>query len=87
MGYVVWTLILTMLLMVLWDTISDFDFNSFTSKDNAPPKAQHLFACALFSISVQDMKLKFDMPTRKKSLFWVFTSNKFSRFSSSYSNG
>ena len=48
-------------------TISNFDVSSFTSKDTVPPKAQHVLASALFSKSVQDMEVKFDMTTRKKT--------------------
>jgi len=44
-----------------------FDVRSFTSKDIVPPKAQHVLASALFSKSVQDMEVKFDMTTRKKT--------------------
>ena len=40
-------------------TILDFDVNSFTSKVIVPPKAQHILKSALFSKSVQDMKVKF----------------------------
>jgi len=50
-------------------TIQDFDVNSFTSKDIVPPKAQNVLASALFSKSVQDMKVKFDMTTRQKAIF------------------
>jgi len=46
-----------------------FDVSSFTSKDTVPPKAQHVFASALFSKSVQDMEVKFDMTTRQKAIF------------------
>jgi len=46
------------------DTIPAFDSSSFTSKDIVPPKAKHVLASALFSKSVQDMEVKFDMTTR-----------------------
>jgi len=49
--------------------IPDFDVSSFTSKDTVPPKAQHVLARALFSKSVQDMEVKFDMTTRQKAIF------------------
>jgi len=49
--------------------IPDFDVSSFTSKDTVPPKAQHVLASALFSKSVQDMQVKFDMTTRQKAIF------------------
>ena len=49
-------------------TISDFDVSIFTSKDTVPPKAQHVLASALFSESVQDMEVKFDMTTRQKAI-------------------
>jgi len=45
-------------------TIPDFDVSIFTSKDIIPPKSQHVLASALFSKSVQDMEVKFDMTTR-----------------------
>jgi len=48
---------------------ANFDVSSFTSKDTIPPKAQHVLATALFSKSVQDMKVKFDMTTRHKTFF------------------
>jgi len=49
--------------------IPDFDVSSFTSKDTIPPKAQHVLVSALFSKSVQDMEVKFDMSTRQKTIF------------------
>ena len=49
--------------------IPDFDVSSFTSKDTVPSKAQHVLASALFSKSVQDMEVKFDMTTRQKTIF------------------
>ena len=52
----------------LRDTIPDFDVSSFNSKDTGPPKARVL-ASALFSKSVQDMEVKFDMTTRQKTIF------------------
>jgi hypothetical protein len=52
----------------LRSTISDFDVSSFISKDTVPPKAQHVLASSLFSKSVQDMKFKFDMTTRQKTI-------------------
>jgi hypothetical protein len=45
-------------------TSPNFDCSSFTSKDIIPPKTNHVLASALFSKSVQDMKVKFDMTTR-----------------------
>jgi len=50
-------------------TVSDFNVNNFTSKDTVPPKAKHVLASVLFSKSVQDMKVKFDMTTRQKIVF------------------
>ena len=50
-------------------TIPNFHVSSFTSKDIVPPKAQHVFASALFSKSVQDIEVKFDMTTRQKAIF------------------
>lgn len=38
-------------------TILDFDVSSFTSNDTVPPKAQHVFASALFSKNVRIWKL------------------------------
>jgi len=29
----------------------------------------------IFNKSVQDIEMKFDMTTRNKTIFWVFTSN------------
>jgi hypothetical protein len=49
-------------------TIPYFDISSFTCKDIVPPKAQHVLASALFSKSVQDMKVKFDMTTRQNAV-------------------
>jgi len=49
--------------------IPDFDVSSFTSKDIVPPKAQHVLASALFSKSIQDTEVKFDMTTRQKAIF------------------
>jgi len=49
--------------------IPNFDVSSFTCKDTVPPKAQHVLASALFNKSVHDMEVKFDMPTRQKSIF------------------
>jgi len=50
-------------------TIPNFDVSSFTSKDTASHKAQHVLASALFSKSVQDMEVKFDMTTRQNAIF------------------
>ena len=52
----------------LRSVILDSDVSSFTSKDTIPPKAQHVLASALFSESVQDMEVKFDMTTRQKAI-------------------
>jgi len=49
--------------------IPNFDVDSFTSKDAVPPKAQHVLASALFSESVQDKEVKFDMTTRQRAIF------------------
>ena len=53
----------------LRDTISDFNVSSLTSKNIVPPKAQHVLSSALFSKSVQNMKVRFDMTIRQKSVF------------------
>jgi len=45
-----------------------FYVSSFTGKDTVPPKTQHVLANTLFSKSVQDMKVKFDMTTRQKAV-------------------
>jgi len=50
-------------------TIQNFDVSHFTSKDTVLLKAQHVLASVLFSKSVQDMKVKFDMTTRQKAIF------------------
>lgn len=47
----------------------DFDHGSFTSKDIASPKAQHVLASVLFSKTVHDMEVKFDITIRKKTIF------------------
>ena len=49
--------------------IPNFDFSRFTRKDTVHYKAQHVFGSALFSESVWDMKVKFDMITRQKAVF------------------
>lgn len=49
--------------------IQDFDLSGFTRNDNIPPKAQYVLASALFSKSVQDMDVKFDMTTRQNTVF------------------
>jgi len=36
----------------LRDTISNFDVNNFTCKDNIPPRAEHVLASALSDKSV-----------------------------------
>jgi len=61
--------------------IPDFDISSFTCKDTAPSKAQHVLPSALFSKIVQDMEVKFYMTT---SSFRVFVSSTCLRFSSRY---
>jgi hypothetical protein len=48
--------------------ILDFDINSFTFKDIIPSKAQDVLTSALFSKSVQDMKVIFDMTTRHEAI-------------------
>jgi len=50
-------------------TISDFGISSFTSNNVVPPKAQHVFASALFSKSIHDMKVKFNMTAIQKVVF------------------
>ena len=52
--------------------IPNFDVSSFTSKATVHPKAQHVLASTLFSKSVQDMEVKFDMTTRQKAIFGCF---------------
>ena len=67
-----WTLkdhILIMLWMIFVVRFQIFYVSGFTSKDTIPPKAQHVMASALFSKSVQDMEVKFDMTTRQKTIF------------------
>lgn len=49
--------------------IPDFDLSNFSSKDIVPLKAQHVLSCALFSKTVKDMDVKFDMTTRHKVIF------------------
>lgn len=46
--------------------IPDFYLSSFTSKNIAPPKAQHVLTRVLFSLIVQGMNVKFDMTTTHK---------------------
>jgi hypothetical protein len=48
-------------------TISDFDISSFTCKDTVLPKV-HVLASVIFSKSVQNMKVKFDMNIRQKTI-------------------
>jgi len=50
-------------------SIPYFDVSGFTRKDTVPPKAQHVLVSALFSKSVQDMEVKFNMTTRQKTIF------------------
>lgn len=49
--------------------IQNIDLNSFTSKNNVPPKVQHVLTNAIFSKSVHDMNVTFDMTPRQKSIF------------------
>lgn len=44
--------------------ILDFDLSSFTSNDTVPPKAPHVLASVLFSKTVKDVDVKFDIATR-----------------------
>lgn len=44
--------------------ILDFDLSIFTNKDTFLPKAQYILANILFSKSVMDMNVKFDMTIR-----------------------
>lgn len=44
--------------------ISDFDLSSFISKDTCSTKTHHVWTIVLFSKSVHDMYVKFDMTTR-----------------------
>lgn len=53
----------------LSDATLDFELRGFTRKDNVPPKAQHVFASAIFKKNVQDMNVKFEMTTRQKIVF------------------
>lgn len=45
-----------------------FDLSGFTRRDNVPPKAQHVLMSSLFSKSVLDMDVKFDMTARQKEV-------------------
>lgn len=70
------------------DMIPYFDFNNFTRKHIISTKAQHVLACAIFSIIVQNIKVKFDMSTRrKKSNFWLSSRSTCSKFSFIYPYG
>ncbi|MCI10587.1 hypothetical protein A2U01_0031680, partial [Trifolium medium] len=53
----------------LRDTILTFDFHNFASKDNVPPKAQHVLASALFGKIVQNMEVDFNMTERQRAIF------------------
>jgi hypothetical protein len=53
----------------LRETIPDFDFSNFASKDTVPTKAQHVLASVLFGKIVQDIETDFDMTTRQKAVF------------------
>jgi len=48
----------------LCGTIQNFDISSLTSKDIFPPKTQHVLTSAIFSKSVQDLEVNFDMTKR-----------------------
>jgi len=49
--------------------ISNFTCSSFISKNIFPPKERHVLASVIFSKSVQNMKVKFDMTTRQRKQF------------------
>lgn len=55
------------------DGLSDvnlgFDLITFTRKGIIPPKAQHVLVISLFSKSVQNINVKFDMTTSWKAVF------------------
>lgn len=48
--------------------ISGFDLNSFARKDIAHPKVQHVLTSVLFSKSVKDMDVKFNMTIKQKTV-------------------
>ncbi|GKC30260.1 hypothetical protein Tco_1037554 [Tanacetum coccineum] len=56
-------------LACLRDTISSFDFSSFTNKDTVPSKAQQTLANVPFSEMIKDMKVHFEMTLRQKAVF------------------
>nr|GEZ37614.1 hypothetical protein [Tanacetum cinerariifolium] len=56
-------------LACLRDPIPSFDFSCFTNKDTAPSKAQQTLAIDLFSETVKDMEVHFDMTVRQKAVF------------------
>ena len=65
-------------------TISNLNVSDFTSKDTVPLKAQHVLMNALFSKSIQDMEVKFDMITRQKAVFGSLQATQCLEFSFSY---
>jgi hypothetical protein len=64
-------------------TISDFGISCFTSNNIVPPKA-HVFASALFSKCVHDMKVKFNMTTIQKLVFGCLQTTYANEFSFNY---
>jgi len=56
----------------LHGAIPDFNVRRFTCKDIVPSKADRVLASAFFSKSVQDMKVKFNMTTRRKTNLGCF---------------
>lgn len=47
----------------------DFNRSSLNRKEIVSPKAQHVFASVIFSKSVHEMDVKFDMIIRQKIIF------------------
>lgn len=50
-------------------SLPDFDLSGFSNMDTAPPKAQNVLACGLYSGIVQSLGVKFDLSPRQKAVF------------------
>ncbi|GJY40509.1 hypothetical protein Tco_0427779, partial [Tanacetum coccineum] len=49
-------------------SLPEFDLSGFSNKDTAPPKAQNVLACALFSEIVKSLGVSFDLSPRQKAV-------------------
>nr|GEV90024.1 putative reverse transcriptase domain-containing protein [Tanacetum cinerariifolium] len=49
-------------------SLPDFDLSGFSNKDTAPPRAQNVLACALFSEIVKSLGASFDLSPRQKAV-------------------